>query len=131
MEYYYPPLVIKYYVEPGNATISGGGCNDQAFSLVGFDSPPRNKKSKTVNDMEGQFLKNTKTLRGYLRRGDAEMIARESGICLRTLYTALKRESLDDMSRSEMAGYTAFVNVAERRKAEAAQLVKRIENLAQ
>lgn len=81
--------------------------------------------------MEGQFLKNTQTLRGYLRRGDEARIARESGICLRTLYTAFKRDSLEDMSRSEMAGYTAFVNVAERRKAEAAQLVKRIETIAQ
>lgn len=131
MEYYYPPLVIKYYVEPGNATISGGGCYKQAFSLVGFDSPPRNKKTKTVNDMEGQFFKNTQTLRGYLRRGDVVRIARESGVCLRTLYLALKRERIEDMSRSEMAGYTAFVNVAERRKAEAAQLVKRIEDIAQ
>ena len=81
--------------------------------------------------MEGQFLKNTQTLRGYLRSGDVVRIARESGVCLRTLYTALKRERIEDMSRSEMAGYTAFVNVAERRKAEAAQLVKRIEYIAQ
>ena len=81
--------------------------------------------------MEGQFLKNTKTLRGYLRRGDVVRIARESGVCLRTLYTALNRESLEDMSRSELIGYTAFVNVAESRKDEAAQLVKRIEIIAQ
>ena len=81
--------------------------------------------------MEGQFLKNTKTLRGYLLRGDVVRIARESGVCLRTLYTALKRESLEDMSRSELMGYTEFVNVAERRKAEAAQLVERIETIAQ
>lgn len=81
--------------------------------------------------MEGQFLKNTKTLRGYLRRGDVVRIARGSGICLRTLYTALKRDRIEDMSRSELMGYKAFVNVAERRKAEAAQLVKRIENIAQ
>ena len=81
--------------------------------------------------MEGQFLKNTQKLRGYLRRGDVVRIARESGICLRTLYLALKRDSLEGMSRSEMDGYTVFVNVAERRKAEAAQLVKRIEDIAQ
>lgn len=81
--------------------------------------------------MKGQFLKNTQTLRSYLRRGDEARIARESGICLRTLYGAFKRESLADMSRSELMGYTAFVNVAESRKAEAAQLVNRIEMIAQ